>query len=463
MFLPVVMLMNFLLPKAARNYMLLITSLFFYAWGEPRFVFVMAGSIAFNYLIALKISESEQVLLRRFFLLLGVLGNLALLFSFKYLNFAIRVLHDVLPATQQTIAQTDIALPIGISFFTFQALSYVIDVYRNDVRVQKNPLYLGLYISFFPQLIAGPIVRYTTIEAEISNRRVTYDDLSLGALRFCKGLAKKVLLANILSAVADSAFESSAPGAGFAWLGVVCYALQIYYDFSGYSDMAIGLGRMFGFHFLENFNYPYISASISEFWRRWHISLGTWFRDYVYFPMGGSRVQSKFRLVFNLLVVWSITGFWHGASWNFLCWGFLYGVLIALEKLTGIPARFQHRPARIVYRAFTLLFILMGWVMFRAASLSAAWQYIRNMFGASGILFGAAFWFNLREYAVYIAAALLFSTPVLSMLMEKSGRHAPRLGSFLRFIGDAVLLLLLITAVSELVMGTNNPFIYFNF
>ncbi len=463
LFLPAVLLSNFLLPKFAKNYLLVFASLFFYAWGEPRFVFVMAGSIAYNYLIALKISESEQVLLRRFFLLLGVLGNVALLFSFKYLNFAIRVLHEVLPATQQTINQTDIALPIGISFFTFQALSYVIDVYRNNVRVQKNPLYLGLYISFFPQLIAGPIVRYTTIEAEISNRRITYDDLSLGALRFCRGLAKKVLLANVVSAVADKAFESSTPGAGLAWLGVVCYALQIYYDFSGYSDMAIGLGRMFGFHFLENFNYPYISASVSEFWRRWHISLGTWFRDYVYFPMGGSRVKSKLRLVFNLLVVWSITGFWHGASWNYLCWGFLYGVLIAFEKLTGIPGRFRHRTTRWIYRAFTLFFVLMGWVLFRATSLSAAWRYMQSMFGASGILFDTTFRFNLREYAIYIAAALLFSAPVLPALLNAADRHTPRLGSVLRYAGSAIVLILMIVAVSELVMGANNPFIYFNF
>jgi alginate O-acetyltransferase complex protein AlgI len=392
--------------------MLLITSLLFYAWGEPWFVFIMIGSIAFNYLMALRIDELETGHLRNFFLFLAVLSNIALLFSFKYLNFSIKILHDVLPSTTQMIAQTNIVLPIGISFFTFQALSYVIDVYRKDVRVQKNPLYLGLYISFFPQLIAGPIVRYSTIEEDISNRTATYDDLSQGALRFCMGFAKKVLLANVVSIVADKAFKTAAPSAGLAWLGIVCYALQIYYDFSGYSDMAIGLGQMFGFHFLENFNYPYISASISEFWRRWHISLGTWFRDYVYFPMGGSRVKSKLRLVFNLLVVWSITGFWHGASWNFLCWGLLYGVLIAFEKLTGIPGRFRHRPARWIYRALTLFFVLMGWVLFRATSLSTACQYIQNMFGASGVLFDATFRYNLREYFVYIAVAFIFSAPV---------------------------------------------------
>ena len=309
-FFPVTLGVYFLLPRGggARNYWLLLASLFFYAWGEPTFVLVMICSILLNYFMALHIEELKAGSRgRKGLLTLTVLLNLGILFIFKYMNFATRNLRAVFPMLQSIVPQTNFVLPIGISFFTFQALSYVIDVYRG-IPAQKNPGYLGLYISLFPQLIAGPIVRYTTIMDQMERREITWDSFSDGMLRFLYGFNKKMLLSNLLAEVADAAFGVGELSVAMAWLGAIAYTLQIYFDFSGYSEMAIGLGRMFGFRFLENFNYPYISKTVTEFWRRWHISLGSWFRDYVYFPLGGSRVKSRIRLVFNLAVVWLATG-----------------------------------------------------------------------------------------------------------------------------------------------------------
>lgn len=375
-FLPLVLLGYFLLRGAAKNYFLLLASLFFYAWGEPFFVLVMLGVIVLDYVFAMLIGTRQRAGARgKFWLVLAVVANIGILFVYKYLNFFTqnlsRIFGDAIPVTS-------IVLPIGISFFIFQSLSYVIDVYRGNAQVQRNPFYVGLYVSLFPQLIAGPIVRYTTVEAEIKARTVTMDDFAYGVKRFIIGLSKKIILANSFAVVADVAF---APGnvaglsVSLAWMGVLAYAFQIFFDFCGYSDMAIGMGRMLGFHFLENFDYPYISQSISEFWRRWHISLGTWFRDYVYFPLGGSRVKSRARLVFNLFVVWALTGSWHGANWTFVAWGLMYFVLIALEKLTGYPAKFKSRAPKILYRVFTLLCVLAGWVVFRADTIAVAGRY----------------------------------------------------------------------------------------
>lgn len=334
----------------------------------------------------------------------------------------------------------------------------------SGARVQKNPAYVGLYISFFPQLIAGPIVRYTTIEQQIQHRTITVDSFSEGVYRFLLGFNKKMLLANTLSQVADAAFAASGLSVGMAWLGTICYTLQIFFDFSGYSEMAIGLGKMFGFDFLENFNYPYISKTITEFWRRWHISLGTWFRDYVYFPLGGSRVHSKIRLVFNLFVVWLLTGVWHGANWTFILWGVLYGVIITVEKLFNLPKRLpKHRIASVLYQVFTLLAVMLGWVLFRAENLSMAKIYLRSMLGLSGnALIDDTVRFYFREYFVLIVAGIICSTPLLKTLKAKLMK-TPRKSNCVTLFAGIIQLILFVVGISQLVMNAHNPFIYFNF
>lgn len=468
-FFPVTLGVYFFLPNQigchnVRNYWLLIASLFFYAWGEPKFVLVMLFSIVFNYFAALHIEEAQGTRpLPSLLLAVDVLVNIGILFVFKYMNFVTGTLLRVFPRASEMFEQTSFVLPIGISFFTFQALSYVIDVYRG-AAAQKNICYLGLYISFFPQLIAGPIVRYTTIAEQIKERRITAGMFSDGVLRFLYGFNKKVLLANAFAEVADIAFSAERISVGMAWLGAVCYTLQIFFDFSGYSDMAIGLGKMFGFRFLENFNYPYISKTVTEFWRRWHISLGSWFRDYVYFPLGGSRVKSKTRLVFNLFVAWLATGIWHGASWNFIAWGLLYGVLITAEKLWSIPEKVEkHRLLAAGYQAFTLLAVVLGWVLFRSEGLSSAGAYIRSMCGLNGnSLIDNDFIFYVREYAVVLAAGILLSTPALSCLKNKVNAHKKWM-CVSENCAYALSLALFIVSVSFLVMNAHNPFIYFNF
>lgn len=465
LFFPVTLAVCFILPRGARNYWLLAASLFFYAWGEPRFVLVMAASIVFNYAAALVIDGQEKGSRgRRAALIAALAANIALLFVFKYLNFAVRTLHGLFPATNALIAQTNIALPIGISFFTFQTMSYVIDVYRG-IPAQRNIAYLGLYISFFPQLIAGPIVRYTTVMEQIRERTVTKDDFAQGILRFLYGLSKKMLLANVLAELVHVAFSTVQPSVCMAWLGSIAYTLQIYFDFSGYSDMAIGMGRMFGFHFLENFDYPYLSRTVTEFWRRWHISLGSWFRDYVYFPLGGSRVDSKGRLVFNLALVWLLTGIWHGANWTFILWGVLHGAVIIVEKLVRLPQRLPgHKPAAALYRVFTLLAVNFGWVLFRADTIHSAFVYIKAMLGLGGGAFiDAAFLFYLREYGVTLAAALVCSTPLLPLLRRLAAGRGGRAAVIERGAEYAVQLVLFAVCVSFLVIGAYNPFIYFNF
>lgn len=460
LFLPIVLIINYILPKALSNYWLLLASLFFYAWGEPKFVFVMVGSILFNYLCALGIGGCAVRWGKKAVLGLAVLGNLSVLFIYKYLNFTTSVLSRLFP--NRGMAATEILLPIGISFFTFQALSYVIDVYRG-VAVQKNPAKIGLYISLFPQLIAGPIVRYTTVQEQIDRRTITLRDFEEGLLRFVQGFNKKILLANSFAVVADMAFAAAGTSVATAWLGAVSYTLQIFFDFSGYSDMAIGLGRMLGFHFLENFNYPYISKTISEFWRRWHISMGSWFRDYVYFPLGGSRVKTKGRLIFNLAVVWLATGIWHGANWTFLVWGLLYGVLIIFEKLCGIENRLKgwKLPARLIYQAGSLVLIISGWVLFRSGSLGQAGEYLKTMFGLNGAaLTDGSFVFYLREYALYFAAGILCCTPLFKKMRQRLSAAPAAIWQATACLWQAGLLLI---SVSQLVINAHNPFIYFNF
>ena len=464
-FFPITLGVHFLLPQKVRNYWLLLASLFFYAWGEPAFLPVMMVSILFNYFIALRIAEAEgNERARKLFLAISLIGNLGLLFVYKYMNFITSTLHGMIPATQEMFEVTKFTLPIGISFFTFQAMSYVIDVYRG-IPVQRNPAYLGLYISLFPQLIAGPIVRYTTVADEINSRQITPHRFCKGMIRFVKGFNKKMLLANILAQVADAAFAAEELSVAMAWLGALCYSLQIFFDFSGYSEMAIGLGLMLGFTFLENFDYPYISKTITEFWRRWHISLGSWFRDYLYFPLGGSRVKSRLRLVFNLGVVWLATGIWHGANWTFILWGVLYGVIIIVEKLLSVPQRVEkHMALRIPYQVFAMLAVVLGWVLFRAPDLTSAKSYLSAMFGigASGF-FDTTAGFYFLQYAVILTAGLLVSTPLFKKAGEWVTQKYSHGETFCHGVGYTVQLILFLISVSFIVMDAHNPFIYFNF
>ncbi|MBQ8588727.1 MAG: MBOAT family protein [Clostridia bacterium] len=456
LFLPFVLLVYYGILRRSRtwqNVFLFAVSLVFYAWGEPRFVLVMLASICLNWFFGLLVHSAkkrENIKLARLIIGADCVCNLSLLFVFKYLNFTA----SVMCSAGFDITVPSIALPIGISFFTFQAMSYVIDVYRDRGEVQKNILNVGLYIAFFPQLIAGPIVRYETVAWEIKNRKETYEDFFSGFSRFVVGLGKKVIFANAFAILADKSFNyCSAVGSissAMAWLGAVAYTLQIFYDFSGYSDMAIGLGKMFGFHFLENFDYPYISSSVTEFWRRWHISLGTWFRDYVYFPLGGSRVKTKARLVFNLFAVWALTGIWHGAEWSFLAWGLMYFVLISVEKL--LPQKYT---GKVLGRIYTMFFVVMGWVLFRAETLGDAVAYIKSMFsfGIDGMFLG---YFVQNIFLLVLGIA--FCTPAPVRLCKRFIR-----GKTADILYVCGLVLVFVLSVASLVSNSYNPFIYFNF
>ena len=458
LFLPLVLLVYYLPLRKWRqgqNVFLLVASLFFYAWGEPWFVLIMIASILANYGFGLWVARAKGAgRSTRAPLIAAAAANLGLLFVFKYLTFVMGIANRL----GAGLVIPGIELPIGISFFTFQALSYVLDVNRGRGMVQRSPLKVGLYISFFPQLIAGPIVKYETVAKEIDDRRESWTDFSAGLCRFGVGLAKKVLIANQLAAVADRAFGMGGVGlsAGFAWLGALCYTFQIYFDFSGYSDMAIGLGRMFGFHFLENFNYPYISRSITEFWRRWHISLSTWFRDYVYFPLGGSRVESRSRHIRNLFVVWLLTGIWHGANWTFVAWGLFYFVLLVLEKYAGLGRGW---PGWCKW-LFTFLMVNFAWVLFRADSLPAASHYLQAMFGLGKGGWDSLCTFCLRENWPVLLAAAVFSAPAAPL----AGRRLARRDGWAAGAGYALVLLgLFAVSASFIIKGTYNPFIYFNF
>lgn len=457
LFLPAALGGYYLLPKkcGCRNYWLFAASVLFYAWGEPTFVLVMLGSIAFNYLVALGIDgfRSRQKV-AHLFLWGGISGNICILGAWKYANFITGVLRDWMPWCHGVIPQTSILLPIGISFFTFQATSYIIDVYRGIVNVQRNPFCLGLYIALFPQLVAGPIVRYSTVCEQIEGRKESWSGFVDGTYRFLVGFNKKMLLANLLSVASDTSFVFKSECCAMAWLGAVSYTLQIYFDFSGYSDMAIGLGKMFGFQFQENFNYPYVSKSISEFWRRWHISLGSWFRDYVYFPLGGSRV-GRLRLVFNLAIVWLLTGIWHGASWNFILWGVAYGILIMFEKLVGIQRWIDaSKSFSAMWRLFTMSAVVLGWVLFRSPDLSSAVCHVKAMFGMTcGGLYDASALYELGELKVIMPVAIIVALPL-------GGRMACAVGAKCAMLGQ---MLLFLVSFSFLVINAHNPFIYFNF
>ena len=458
-FLPVVLLCYYGPLRATRrgqNLFLLAASLFFYAFGEPRFVAIMAASILVNWLFGLWVGRRRaRGRSPRPAVVCAAVFNLALLFVFKYLTF---VLTNLGYLGLQVMVPV-IELPIGISFFTFQALSYVVDVARGRGEVQRNLLMVGLYISFFPQLVAGPIVRYETVARQLEERQESWALFSSGVCRFLTGLGKKVLLSNQLAVVADAAF---AAGDGLttalAWLGSVCYTLQIYYDFSGYSDMAIGLGRMFGFQFLENFNHPYAARSVTEFWRRWHISLSTWFRDYVYIPLGGNRVEQERKHIRNLFVVWLLTGIWHGAGWTFLIWGLFYFVMQYGEKYHEWTLEWPGWAKRV----YTLLAVNFAWVVFRAEDLPLALTYLGAMFGFApgGAAGGTALY--LGQYALVLAAAVVFAVPTARWVGKKLYAVRP-----LAPVWDGCyafgLLMVLLLSTALLVKGSYNPFIYFNF
>ena len=456
-FLPLVLAVYFLVPRGAKNAVLFASSLLFYAWGEPRFCVFMLLSIAQGYVFGRLIEKNRKHTRRsKLFLTASVCLSLGLLGYCKYADFFISSLNAV---TGASIKLLHVALPIGISFYTFQILSYVVDVYRGSVPAQKSFLKLGTYIAMFPQLIAGPIVRYAEIAPQLDSRQTTLEDVSSGACRFVIGLSKKVLLANVLYELITAFQQSRDLSVLYFWLYAVSFALQLYFDFSGYSDMAIGLGRIFGFRFSENFNYPYISASVTEFWRRWHISLGSWFRDYVYIPLGGNRV-SKAKWLRNILVVWMLTGLWHGASWNFVLWGLGFAVLLVAEKL--VYGRLLRR-THVLKHVYTLLAVTLSFVLFNADSVSEAVSQLGAMFGAGGLpLVSTEGVYYLKSYAGTFLFAAIGATPLVSNAISRFGKT--RFGAqALTVLQPLVMLALLAACTAFLVDGSFNPFLYFRF
>lgn len=457
LFLPIVLIGYYAIRSESRNIFLLIASLFFYAWGEGVLVLLMLVSICINYISGIGISHYENKKnTSKLILGIAITINLLFLIYYKYFNFIIENCQEF--GFLEKIDNTSIALPIGISFFTFQGISYLIDVYRKETEAQNNPFHLGLYISLFPQLIAGPIIRYHDIAVEIKNRKVNSILFTEGVIRFIRGLGKKVVIANTAALIADKIFVIPPDEIPFsmAWLGIICYAFQIYFDFSGYSDMAIGLGKMFGFNFKENFNYPYISSSIQDFWRRWHISLSTWFRDYLYIPLGGNR-NGAFRTYLNLIIVFFITGLWHGASWNFIVWGLFHGVFLLLERTNVIPL---NKLPRILKHVYVLFIVIIGWVFFRAESLPSAMVYLKSMFGFSmGSNYEPMMYIN--NYSLFVLLlAFVFSMPVrnrFNIILNRINHLFAKI--FIR----VSYLLLFVYSVLELAQSSYNPFIYFRF
>ena len=461
-FLPIVLVLYYLSGKKYRNYLLLLASLFFYAWGEPTYVVIMLISIGANYLCGLLVDEKRADKVRVAGVVISVIFNICMLGVFKYSGFFIKNINVVF---NTSLPVPEIALPLGISFFTFQAMSYVVDVYRKDAKVQKNIFDLSLYISLFPQLVAGPIVRYQTVANQIEEREHNIIKFGDGVRRFIIGLGKKVLLSNSLGMLADSVFGMQTYQLTIVstWLGILAYSLQIFFDFSGYSDMAIGLGKMFGFEFLENFNYPYISQSASEFWRRWHISLGSWFRDYVYFPLGGSR-RGNVRTYINLFIVWFLTGFWHGASWTFIAWGLYFGLLIGMEK--SYLGKLLNKVPRFVRHIYLLLVVMIGWVFFRADSFSYSIEFIKNMFfmGTNVIFDGVAASY-INDYWFVLVLSMIFCMPIVDWFRRKiEVANDKILESNISYVLNSVVYTgILLIVIFKLVNSTYNPFLYFRF
>ncbi len=451
-YLPITLLLYYIAPFKWRNAVLFLVSLFFYGWGEPIYVILMAVTITADHIFGLLIGKGKTKSKNTTpILVIACIFNLGILFYFKYYNFLAENLRPIMPF----LPELSVKLPIGISFYTFQALSYVIDVYRGDTEYQRNPIDFGAYVTMFPQLIAGPIVKYREVARELRERTVTIDSAASGVRVFIVGLSKKVLLADMAGEVWTLASTADSPSALLSWLGIIMRTAQIYFDFSGYSDMAIGLGRILGFEFLENFNYPYISKSITEFWRRWHISLSTWFREYVYIPLGGNR-RGKLIQYRNLLVVWLLTGLWHGDSWNFVLWGAFYFVLLALEKTIG-EAKLSKIPVPL-RNLFTMILVMIGWVLFSFDEMPDVIAYLSAMAGANG-LYAAADVYDVLRMLPFTAILIVASTPLPKKLFLS---FASKKESY-RIIGDAVAFAGLILSTAYLVSSSYHPFLYFRF
>ena len=453
-FFPCVIILYFIAPKKLKNTVLLITSLVFYAWDRPKLALLMILAIALGYVFGILIEKSKNPKLRKLFMILSASSSLGMLGLFKYTDFFISTVNSV---TDFGIPLTGILLPVGISFYTFQILSYTIDVYRGDVAAQKNPINLAAYVSMFPQLIAGPIVRYSDIEKQLRERTHTFDKAAQGIRRLVLGLGKKILIANALGELCDVFRASDDKSVMFFWLYAIAFTLHIYFDFSGYSDMAIGMGKIFGFDFLENFNHPYISGSVTEFWRRWHMSLGTWFRDYVYIPLGGNRV-SKIKWFRNIFIVWFLTGFWDGASRNFIVWGLFFAVFLVLEKLWLMKAL---NKTKVIKHIYVMFLVIISFVIFNATDMTEAAQYIGAMFGAGDYAaVSPEFFYYLRSYAFVIVLAIIGATPlpkkIFALLSEKSEK-------LVNIAEPVVLTAMMIVMTAYLVDGSFNPFLYFRF
>lgn len=454
-FLPALIIIYFITPKKYKNIILLIASLLFYFYGEPKYVFLMIAEIIIAYIGAILIdkykNQSKNILIITLFI------HVLLLIIFKYTDFIIQTINDI---SNANIKLLNIALPIGISFYTFQIISYIIDVYNGKVKVQKNIIKLATYVSLFPQLVAGPIVRYQTVEKELDNRTHSFNNFAYGIRRFSIGLAKKVLIANALGELCSKASATSEKTIVFFWIFGISYMLQLYFDFSAYSDMAIGLGRIFGFHFPENFNYPYISKSITEFWRRWHISLSTWFKDYIYIPLGGNR-DGKYKQIRNILIVWLLTGIWHGANWTFLIWGLLFGVILIIEKI--FLNKFMEKLPSFIRRIYVLFIVMILFIIFNSDNMSVALTNIKGLFGMNGEAFVNDYTLHyLKSYLPVLIIALLGSTPFIKILIDKL-RKNKYVNNIINILEPILIVVILVVVTSYLIDNSYNPFLYFRF
>lgn len=458
LFLPVVLIFYYLVPKQARNFVLFVSGFMFYAWGEPVYIFLMTFTVLVDYTcgrVMTRFSGNQKA--RLAVLLASIIINLSILMVFKYNSFVVQNLNDLFGLT---ITDPKIALPIGISFYTFQSMSYTIDLYRKSVPEQKSFVDYAAYVSMFPQLVAGPIVRYGDVQRELQKRTVSVLNLGEGAGLFIQGLAKKVLIANNVGSLWTRVKEipASELSVTTAWFGILAFTMQIYFDFSGYSDMAIGMGRMLGFHFPKNFDFPYVSKSVTEFWRRWHMTLGTWFREYVYIPLGGNRKGAS-RMVLNLLVVWMLTGLWHGASWNFVLWGLYYGILLMIEKL--FLSKVLNKIPFSITRVYTFILVVLGWVLFEFTDISQAYAYYGAMFGTQGrAVADGTFIYLVSSYGLVFVISLILSTDWLHRLSKGIYRRRPGIAKTIAIVLQVIMLLL---CTAYLVDATYNPFLYFRF
>ena len=454
-FLPALIIIYFITPKKYKNIILLIASLLFYFYGEPKYVFLMIAEIIIAYIGAILIdkykNQSKNILIITLFI------HVFLLIIFKYTDFIIQTINDI---SNANIKLLNIALPIGISFYTFQIISYIIDVYNGKVNVQKNIIKLATYVSLFPQLVAGPIVRYQTVEKELDDRTHSFNNFAYGIRRFTIGLAKKVLIANALGELCSKAFLADEKTVVFFWIFGISYMLQLYFDFSAYSDMAIGLGRIFGFNFPENFNYPYISKSITEFWRRWHISLSTWFKDYVYIPLGGNR-EGKYKQIRNILIVWLLTGIWHGANWTFLIWGLLFGIILIIEKI--FLNKFMEKLPSFIRRIYVLFIVMILFIIFNSDNMSVALTNIKGLFGMNGEAFVNDYTLHyLKSYLPVLIIALVGSTPFIKILIDKL-RKNKYVNNIINILEPIIIVVILVVVTSYLIDNSYNPFLYFRF